>query len=88
MATLVDLIGAVDNLGEPQPVLNRKSAILGVVISFTTASWICALFRFYTRFRIIKSPWWDDFFVLLSSVSRSRLSGSLPRRGATMARSF
>lgn len=69
MTTLLDLIGSVDNLGESQPVLNRKEAILGVVVSFSIVSWLCALFRFYTRFRIMKSPWWDDLFVLLSSVS-------------------
>lgn len=72
MTTLIDLIGAVNNLGEPEPVLNRREAILGIVISFSIISWSCSLLRFYTRFRVMKSPWWDDFFVLMSSVSRSR----------------
>lgn len=31
--------------------------------------WICALLRLYTRFFIIKSPWWDDLFVVLALVS-------------------
>lgn len=69
MPSLVDLIGAVDNLGEPEPVLNRPAAILGVIISFSVLTWICFLLRFYTRFVIIKSPWWDDLFVFLSIVS-------------------
>lgn len=69
MPTLVDLIGAANNLGEPEPTLNRREAILGVIISHQILSWSCALFRFYTRFFIIKSPWWDDLFVLLSMVS-------------------
>lgn len=69
MATLVQLIGAVDNLGESQPVLNRREAILGVIISFTSLTWICFTLRFYTRFVVIKSPWWDDLFVFLSAVS-------------------
>ncbi|KAJ4423143.1 hypothetical protein N0V82_002137 [Gnomoniopsis sp. IMI 355080] len=69
MPTLTDLIGAADNLGEPVPALNRKPAILGIVISFQLLTWICVLFRLYTRFFIIKMPWWDDLFVVLSSIS-------------------
>lgn len=69
MPTVVDLIGAANNLADPQPTLNRREAILGVIISTQVVSWACGLFRFYTRFFIIKSPWWDDLFVLLSMVS-------------------
>lgn len=69
MATLIDLIGAVDNLGEEQPVLNRRAAILGITISFQVLTLICVLFRLYTRFFIMRSPWWDDLFVALSLVS-------------------
>lgn len=76
MSSLVDLIGAADNLSEPEPALNKKSAILGLVISFQLLTWICVLFRLYTRFVIIKMPWWDDLFVVLSSV-RSFLANQL-----------
>ena len=69
MSTLIDLIGAVDNLGEEQPVLNRRAAILGIVISLKILTTICVLFRLYTRFFIMRSPWWDDLFVALSLVS-------------------
>lgn len=69
MATLIDLIGVVDNLGEEQPVLNRRAAILGIVISFQILTIICVIFRLYTRFYIMRSPWWDDLFVALSLVS-------------------
>ncbi|KAH8753870.1 hypothetical protein F5883DRAFT_688902 [Diaporthe sp. PMI_573] len=69
MSTLIDLIGAVDNLGEEQPVLNRRAAILGIVISLKIITTICVLFRLYTRFFIMRSPWWDDLFVALSLVS-------------------
>lgn len=69
MSTLIDLIGVVDNLGEEQPVLNRRAAILGIVISFQLLTMICVLFRLYTRFFIMRSPWWDDLFVALSLVS-------------------
>lgn len=69
MATLVGLLGASDNLDETQPVLNRQDAIIGLSLSFLVLTWLCVLFRFYTRFFIMKSPWWDDLFVLLSVVS-------------------
>ncbi|KAL1850117.1 hypothetical protein Daus18300_013045 [Diaporthe australafricana] len=69
MATLIDLIGVVDNLGEEQPVLNRRAAILGIVISFQILTTICVVFRLYTRFFIMRSPWWDDLFVALSLLS-------------------
>lgn len=69
MATLIDLIGVVDNLGEEQPVLNRRAAILGIVISFQILTIVCVIFRLYTRFYIMRCPWWDDLFVALSLVS-------------------
>lgn len=78
MTTLVDSIGIANNLDEPQPVLNRKEAILGIVIAFNIMTWICALGRFYVRFRVIKSPWWDDLFVLFSSVSTVSSCRHLP----------
>lgn len=77
MATLIDLIGVVDNLGEEQPVLNRRAAILGIVISFQILTIICVIFRLYTRFYIMRSPWWDDLFVALSLVS-AQLAPILP----------
>lgn len=70
MTTLVDSIGIANNLDEPEPVLNRKEVILGIVIAFNIVTWMCALGRFYVRFRVIKSPWWDDLFVLFSNVSK------------------
>ena len=79
MATVIDLIGAVDNLGEEQPVLNRRAAILGIVISFQILTVICVVFRLYTRFLIMRSPWWDDLFVALSLVS-TPLVQVLPHR--------
>jgi hypothetical protein len=33
--TLMGLIGAADNLGEPTPQLNRRETILGLCIAFT-----------------------------------------------------
>lgn len=35
---LLDRLGQVDNLSDPQPLLNSKSAIYGVIISFLVSS--------------------------------------------------
>lgn len=78
MSDLLSLLGASDNLDETQPVLNRQAAIIGICMSFLLLTWLCALFRFYTRFVIIKSPWWDDLFVLLSAVRRPGLMCACP----------
>lgn len=32
---------------------------------------MCAAARLYTRFLVIRMPWWDDLFVVLVLVSRS-----------------
>lgn len=71
MSTLTDLIGAADNLGDPEPLLNKREVIIGLVITFEFLTWACALFRLYTRFSIMKMPWWDDLFVVLSVVSKN-----------------
>ncbi|KAI0136474.1 hypothetical protein BJ170DRAFT_13574 [Xylariales sp. AK1849] len=54
------------NFGEPEPLANRPSVILGVIIPFMIAkvsSWICVLGRLYTRIKILRKPGWDDLFV-------------------------
>ncbi|KAH8205481.1 hypothetical protein TruAng_000387 [Truncatella angustata] len=62
---LFDLIGTYDNLSEAVPSANSRATLLGTVVTFLIISWGCALFRFYTRFFVIYSPGWDDFFLLL-----------------------
>ncbi|ORY65963.1 uncharacterized protein BCR38DRAFT_456638 [Pseudomassariella vexata] len=51
--------------GEAVPLTNRPSTILGLTISFLLFSWICVAGRLYTRVKIIRSPGWDDLFVVL-----------------------
>ncbi|KAG6355728.1 hypothetical protein INS49_003692 [Diaporthe citri] len=68
---MTDLIGSQDNLHEEPSFLNSSRNILGVVISGMVLQWICALLRLYTRFFIIKSPWWDDLFVVLALAATS-----------------
>ncbi|KAJ1323538.1 hypothetical protein MN608_10782 [Microdochium nivale] len=53
------------NFGEPTPWSNTKPALVGVPIVFLTIAWICVLGRLYTRFCIIRSPWWDDLCVFI-----------------------
>jgi hypothetical protein len=38
-------------------------------------AWLCTLFRLYVRFRIVRSPWWDDLFVMLALMAST--SGSV-----------
>lgn len=70
MPSLFDLVGIADNSGEPEPLLNKTSVILGLCITFQAWAWVCVTFRLYTRLAILKLPWWDDLFVFLSLVSR------------------
>ncbi|KAK2031362.1 hypothetical protein LX32DRAFT_671741 [Colletotrichum zoysiae] len=68
-ATINRLFGTADNSHEPEPLVNKQSTILGVVISFATLSWICVAFRMYVRTKMVRSLGWDDFFVVLSLLS-------------------
>ncbi|KAF6799461.1 hypothetical protein CSOJ01_12488 [Colletotrichum sojae] len=83
-ATLHEMMGGYDNSGEPQPLVNKKATILGVVIAFATFSWLCVGFRLYTRARLVRSMGWDDVFVicsLLSTISASTAISFGPRYG-------
>ncbi|KAK9775531.1 hypothetical protein AB5N19_08694 [Seiridium cardinale] len=66
---LVDLLGIYDNLHEPTPSWNKSSTIIPSIIVFLVVTWICVIFRIYTRFRILYSPGWDDLFVVLTLLS-------------------
>ncbi|GKT45251.1 uncharacterized protein ColSpa_05432 [Colletotrichum spaethianum] len=68
-ATIQRLFGTADNSGEPEPLVNKKGTILGVVISFTAFAWVCVAFRMHVRAKVVKSLGWDDFFVILSLLS-------------------
>ncbi|KAJ9156384.1 Integral membrane protein [Pleurostoma richardsiae] len=73
-ASVFDLVGKVDNLHDPVPVLNKREAVLGVVITFLLLSWSCAAVRLYTRVFTLRCPGWDDFFVVLVMVTTLVLS--------------
>ncbi|KAH7018243.1 uncharacterized protein B0I36DRAFT_388492 [Microdochium trichocladiopsis] len=51
------------NFDEPLPWTNRRDVIWGMVITFMIMSWLCAIFRFYVRFKIVHSLGWDDLFL-------------------------
>ncbi|KAH8671058.1 hypothetical protein BX600DRAFT_509764 [Xylariales sp. PMI_506] len=53
------------NFDDPTPAVNNPSTLLGFVISFLIISWICVTFRLYVRFKVVRSPGWDDLFVAL-----------------------
>ncbi|OLN85268.1 hypothetical protein CCHL11_04371 [Colletotrichum chlorophyti] len=73
---IVELIGKADNLQDPEPVLNRRPAVLAMVISFLIVAWICGSLRLYVRFFIARCPGWDDFFVVLSLLTSLFLSAA------------
>lgn len=62
---VVDLLGIYDNFGEPKPLWNEDKFVVAIVTTFLLTTWICVVFRIYTRLRIIYSPGWDDVFVVL-----------------------
>ncbi|TID06080.1 hypothetical protein CH35J_000277 [Colletotrichum higginsianum] len=67
-ATIHKLLGTADNSGEPEPLVNKQSTVLGVVISFTVLSWVCVAYRIHVRAKVVQSMGWDDVFVMLSSL--------------------
>ncbi|WQF85827.1 hypothetical protein CDEST_10841 [Colletotrichum destructivum] len=67
-ATIHKLLGTADNSGEPEPLVNKQSTVLGVVISFAVLSWLCVAYRIHVRAKVVQSMGWDDVFVMLSSL--------------------
>jgi len=65
--SIYDLVSPA-NLNEPMPWSNQRSVLIGLPIAFLVTSWICVTSRLYTRFYVIRSPWWDDLFVFLYAV--------------------
>ncbi|KAF6802826.1 integral membrane protein [Colletotrichum musicola] len=74
MGSILELLGKADNLNDPVPALNNRAAVLGMVISFLVAAWICGAFRLYVRFFVARCPGWDDLFVVLVMLSSLLLS--------------
>ncbi|KAK6206560.1 hypothetical protein LQW54_007630 [Pestalotiopsis sp. IQ-011] len=52
------------NFGEPEPWSNRRSVILGVIITFLITSWLCVIGRLYVRAKVVRDLGWDDLCVL------------------------
>ncbi|ORY60675.1 uncharacterized protein BCR38DRAFT_467728 [Pseudomassariella vexata] len=68
-SNLLALLGSYDNLNETEPPWNRGSTVVPVSIIFLVILWICVIFRIYTRLIIVRSPGWDDVFVVLVTLS-------------------
>lgn len=66
MSSVFDLLGQTDNLNEPEPVLNRRPAVYGVIFSFLILSTLCAVWRLWIRLFVTRIPGWDDVFVVLA----------------------
>ncbi|KAH7014578.1 uncharacterized protein B0I36DRAFT_389433 [Microdochium trichocladiopsis] len=67
MSTVFDFVG-VTNLHEPKPWSNEKSTLIGLPVACLVTAWVCVLSRLYTRFFVIRSPWWDDLCIFLHTL--------------------
>ena len=38
-------------------------------LPYQIASWVCVSMRLWVRFKVVRAPGWDDFFVVLYLVS-------------------
>lgn len=47
---------------------DRRPTLLGVFWVLATLSTLCTLARLYARFRLVRSPGWDDAVVAFSMV--------------------
>ncbi|ORY62362.1 uncharacterized protein BCR38DRAFT_238396 [Pseudomassariella vexata] len=56
---------------EAQPLQNRPSTIIAVIVSFLTVAYLCVGFRLYIRLKVVYAPGWDDLFVFLAVLSGS-----------------
>ncbi|KZM19228.1 uncharacterized protein EKO05_0007362 [Ascochyta rabiei] len=70
-ALLAEMIQKAPDPHEPLPLSNRKETIYGSIIPFLVVTWIAVVFRLWVRFRIVREPGWDDFFVILSALSNT-----------------
>lgn len=69
MSSVYDLLGKVDNLNDPEPILNGKSVEYGLVISFLVVSSLCVFGRIWVRHFLTHSFGWDDVFVVSTMFS-------------------
>ncbi|KAH8669128.1 hypothetical protein BX600DRAFT_497070 [Xylariales sp. PMI_506] len=72
---LTEILAGASDLDDPVPLSNKRATILGVTIAFMILSWCCGIFRLYTRYFIVHSLGWDDFFLVLLLVTS--LSGGV-----------
>ena len=55
---------------------NKGPQTLAIIITFPAIALVIVILRLYTRFRIVKSPSYEDFAILLAMVSAlSAVSG-------------
>ncbi|KAI9146870.1 hypothetical protein HJFPF1_13438 [Paramyrothecium foliicola] len=74
---ILGLIGVHNNLNDHTPLWNKESTANGLIIGFLVVTWVCVVFRIYTRLRVVYSPGWDDVFVFLLLISGTIGSGCI-----------
>ena len=77
MSSIFELLGHADNLGEPEPILNERSTIYGLLISSLVLSSLFVAGRIWIRLVITHSPGLDDVFVILAVLCNTTLVVSL-----------
>ncbi|KAF2754681.1 hypothetical protein EJ05DRAFT_503633 [Pseudovirgaria hyperparasitica] len=51
------------------PTLNKPASILTLMILFNVLTWIAVALRVWSRIKPVKALYWDDLFVVLTSIS-------------------
>jgi hypothetical protein len=51
-----------------RPIANYPATMYAVTLTFHVLSWIAVCGRLYTRFRVVRKPWWDDLAVFAAAL--------------------
>ncbi|KAF2872088.1 hypothetical protein BDV95DRAFT_493201 [Massariosphaeria phaeospora] len=51
---------------EPLPLANQVPTAFGVAVPFHLLAWTAVLLRLYTRFKVLKQHWWDDYLIIVA----------------------
>ncbi|KAH6614068.1 hypothetical protein C7974DRAFT_70203 [Boeremia exigua] len=67
-AVITEMMRLYPDPNGARPISNYPVTMYGVTITFHILSWAAVGFRLHTRLRVVREPWWDDFFVFLAAI--------------------
>lgn len=67
-AIVIEMMQNPPDPHESIPLANHKATMFGISIPFHVLTWLMVCFRLHTRFRVVREPGWDDYFVVLAAV--------------------